>query len=336
MQPCKRLLATGLLASLLLGAQSDLERKCSRCHREIAGNQQRSHHSQSLRRMSDLPQLQSGAPLTFLDERSGTKYSLTNQQLTASLHAQSATLTLLWAFGAGTKGITFVGRAANGDYGQTRVSYYRRISSIELTTGTKRQVMDAHDALADWLSPAERVRCFGCHTTGQADAPPEEITADSAGIHCVKCHGPVEMHLQAVSIGDTDSRIRNPGKFAVAEQIRFCGTCHRAPSSDFGLASVQKVISDRRTVRYPPQRLVLSRCYDESGKLTCTTCHDPHRDLEHSAAHYDRKCKSCHAGMGANGACPVAKADCVKCHMPREELMKYSSFPDHWIRIVRR
>jgi hypothetical protein len=126
--------------------------------------------------------------------------------------------------------------------------------------------------------------------------------------------------------------IQNPGKFSAQDQLKFCGVCHRQPVEE-----LSSVILDKATIRFPAQRLSLSRCYDESeGRLKCTTCHDPHENLPLTMAAYDPKCLSCHAGKSAIGSpCLVSKKDCVSCHMPVEPLMKHSQFADHWIRKVR-
>ena len=39
-----------------------------------------------------------------------------------------------------------------------------------------------------------------------------------------------------------------------------------------------------------------SLCYTKSGKMTCLTCHDPHRKVPASGrmAHYKKACLGCH------------------------------------------
>jgi predicted CXXCH cytochrome family protein len=64
-------------------------------------------------------------------------------------------------------------------------------------------------------------------------------------------------------------------------------------------------------------RFLDSACYvRSSGKLTCTTCHNPHDVLRGEAARvrYAQVCRTCHDS-------PVhrqpASGDCVSCHMPK-------------------
>jgi hypothetical protein len=315
--------------------------KCAVCHPGIAKIHAVGDHAQTLRRVEQIPELLKQVPLSFHDSKHEVNYRLERSpgpklgfDLTASKDGRSEKLHLIWGMGAGRKGITFIGRDKTGRYGESRVSWYQRIQLLDLTTGAEfSKPKGAEEALAGWLDSSERQRCFGCHVTHQAEAIPEEIQQASAGIQCERCHGPGSEHVQAVGSGKAvGDSIGNPGKLRAAEQLRFCGQCHREPSSNFG-----QIMTDKATIRFPAQRLVLSRCYDESeGRLKCTSCHDPHENLPKSMAAYDPKCLSCHAGKSAIGSpCLVSKKDCVSCHMPVEPLMKHSQFADHWIRKIR-
>jgi hypothetical protein len=71
------------------------------------------------------------------------------------------------------------------------------------------------------------------------------------------------------------------------------------------------------------EQLHLSRCYQKSATLTCTTCHNPH--AEPTAAkrdtHYHAACASCHPPERCT-VDPLVRAKespqnrCVQCHMP--------------------
>jgi Cytochrome c554 and c-prime len=344
------LFATMLLIEAYLGRGAHLfandeflgSQKCASCHSDIASVQLTSEHARTLRKMKAVPELLKALPLHFSDRAKAVEYRLEKStldasglDLVASKDGSTERLQLIWAFGAGRKGMTFVGRSSSGEYGQGRVSWYERINALDITTGGDQEpVRVAHDALGQWLSQKEREECFGCHVTRQAEALPELIEESNAGVQCERCHGPGQKHVEAMTLGKTQQglAIRNPGKFGAAEQLEFCGVCHRAP-----LANLSEAVPDSRTIRFPAQRLVLSLCYDESdGKLKCTTCHNPHENLQESPAYYDQKCQSCHAGSRSMGSrCPVSGKDCVTCHMPRVPLMKHSDFADHWIRKIK-
>ena len=133
----------------------------------------------------------------------------------------------------------------------------------------------------------------------------------------------------------TDKNIFHPGKLDGFAQAQMCGVCHGRPPEDTDLAMINLIQQAPNTVRFPTQRLVLSRCFNESdGGIRCTKCHDPHTDEVRSS---DVVCGDCHRkGLRARvKICPVAKAGCATCHMPKEQVMANSSFTDHWIRVVR-
>src|SRR5262249_11311743 len=117
--------------------------------------------------------------------------------------------------------------------------------------------------------------------------------------------------------------------------------CHKAPLS----ASPDKP----NFIRFQAPTLVESRCYTESGSLSCVTCHNPHRDAGHNAAEYEAICLRCHPAAGRLAgpdggdslsaklwaACPVNPTGyCLGCHMPRvADAVPRAVFTDHHIRI---
>ena len=67
-------------------------------------------------------------------------------------------------------------------------------------------------------------------------------------------------------------------------------------------------------------RMRKSACFLKSGgKLTCSSCHDPHSVLRAEAAvsYYRAKCVACHPSVGVSGHPVLATSDCRTCHMPR-------------------
>lgn len=291
--------------------------------------------------MSDLL---NAVPLRFVDGTNASEYQLEKSanpkftlDLVATKNQRLERLNLLWGFGAGRKGVTFIGRTGTGDYGQGMVSWYRKINKLDITTGLKIKVNDAHEALADWMTAPQLEHCFNCHVTRHADALPETMDEKDAGIQCERCHGAGKKHLEAAASpqGDPGRAIGNPGKLKAIEQLYFCGACHGTPPGATAVHTISRNMADARTVRFPAQRLVLSRCFNESqGRLKCTTCHNPHENLPQAAGYFDSKCQSCHDGrQGSTRRCPKADRNCIQCHMPRETgFMTHSDFADHWIR----
>jgi formate-dependent nitrite reductase cytochrome c552 subunit len=124
--------------------------------------------------------------------------------------------------------------------------------------------------------------------------------------------------------------------------VALCGECHTAPATT--------TAKDSGFVRYQASGLVLSRCYTESGQgLSCTTCHDPHKDVETDAAYYESRCLKCHPATAPSAdrttADPVVtrrscrinpRSGCLDCHMPRiKNAVPRTVFTDHQIRARR-
>src|SRR5207247_1930779 len=101
-----------------------------------------SNHFRTLRRVETMSDLLNAVPLRFVDGTNASEYQLEKSaspkftlDLVAAKNQQVERLNLLWGFGAGRKGITFIGRTNTGDYGQGLVSWYHKINKLDITTG---------------------------------------------------------------------------------------------------------------------------------------------------------------------------------------------------------
>ena len=159
-----------------------------------------------------------------------------------------------------------------------------------------------------------------------------KVDALTPGIQCGRCHEGTTVHstkMQPVP--------KKLGKLSSEETADFCGQCHRT----WATIATQGP-NNITNVRFQPYRLVNSRCYDATDdRIRCTSCHDPHDDATPALSAFDARCNACHAAGGKAKAgaklCPVAKAGCTNCHMPKVEIPSaHNKFTDHWIRIERR
>jgi hypothetical protein len=95
-------------------------------------------------------------------------------------------------------------------------------------------------------------------------------------------------------------------------------------------------LSDPVTVRFQPYGLLASRCFRESGGLSCLTCHDPHTDaVRGDSSFYVARCLSCHAASAPPAvACRRRERfNCLPCHMRKAAAMAHLTFTDHRIRV---
>lgn len=278
------------------------------------------------------------------------RYEITSKSSSSvySVHeaAKSASVQLGWAFGYGEVGQTYVYQQ-NGAFYESRLSYYRELQGLDITTGhSHSKPATLAEAAGRQLDAEETQHCFRCHstasTTGNSFDPGHLIP----GVSCEACHGPGALHAAAMQAEDFEQGkkvIFDPHGLSPVQSVEFCGACHRT-KWDVAMAG----ITGAATVRFQPYRLETSKCWGESGdaRLTCYSCHDPHKPLVHDSASYDERCLKCHASNAhaptvqldhPAPTCPVSAKNCVTCHMPKYELPEmHSKFTDHRIRIVRK
>ena len=252
---------------------------------------------------------------------------------------------LLWAFGVGRMGQTYI-YEKSGVFYEAHLSFYSNLQGLDVTPGQSLSLPASPEEAAGRAMPAAETRsCFGCHTTASTTKGRFDTDRLFAGVTCEACHGPGAKHISAVKAGDAagiENSVLNPDRMGPEDAVDFCGACHRSWED---VVSNGGVGLGMLNVRFAPYRLENSRCWKQGDKrLTCTSCHDPHKPLVQNVQAYDLACLQCHATTRGSkrkdhhpgAACPVATRECVTCHMPKYEPANlHSQFTDHWIRVVK-
>jgi predicted CXXCH cytochrome family protein len=182
-------------------------------------------------------------------------------------------------------------------------------------------------ALGRVLSPTFEGKCLTCH-----GEPGTLGAGKQGGVRCESCHGPGSGHVQAIARGEAATGILNPKKLTAERALAVCAPCHSGFSYRADPLPKEVLVSSQ----VPALRQ--SECFIQSGEtLTCTGCHDPHRDgvraeVERASV---KVCLGCHASAAKERAaiCPIqASEGCTGCHMPRLEEGVFH-LTDHWIRV---
>lgn len=182
-------------------------------------------------------------------------------------------------------------------------------------------------ALGHVLSPSFEKKCLTCH-----GEPRMGDKLSSGGITCEHCHGPGQAHLLALAKHTPDKGIINPKRLSTAGQIAVCATCHQ------GFANVVDPLPQDLAISNQVTAIQNSECFRQSeGNITCTGCHDPHRDAPRQALETTsiQTCLGCHSEKLAQHAavCPVNQTgQCIGCHMPNQSKGSFT-MADHWIRV---
>jgi hypothetical protein len=322
-----------LLLTFAYAGATDLS--CARCHPQEVAHCKTTAMARALETVVDCAILKKHPKLTFSEgaysseiERDGDR-----SLLTVTRGDQKLSVPLLWAFGRGRAGQTYVFEYKGGFY-ESRVSFFDDIQRLDLTMGAAGASPTTIEQAAGRLMDAEGTRdCFGCHSVGGVVERTLHFETLTPGIGCESCHGPASAHAAAMVAGHPNqSPMKKLSALPSEDIFDLCGSCHRTWSqiAAHGPRGVNNV-------RFQPYRLTNSKCYDPSdGRISCTACHDPHSGPIRQASFYDSKCSSCHVRGSRAKACSVAKANCVTCHMPKIPLPgSHALFTDHEIRIVR-
>ena len=201
---------------------------CGRCHQDMVAAQRNTPMAHAVKpatadaftNMPRLMQFRTGTyDYSVSQTATGAEYATTNGQ-------QSASAALTWVFGDRQFGDTFLYQR-NGIYFESRVSYYRALNGLDLTTGrTRFQPSRIDTALGRRMSPDEPPLCFGCHSTASStdgQFHPERLIP---GVSCEACHGPGAQHVAQMSLehdARTSTLIFNPARLSPADSVDFCG-----------------------------------------------------------------------------------------------------------------
>lgn len=305
---------------------------CRPCHQAVCDSYART----AMARTSGpaLPNLIEG---TFRHARSGVVYRVLRRAGQAILTYERpgdpglhGSQTLEYSVGSNTEGRTFLFRI-DGFLYQAPINYYAEKAVWDMSPGYAGL---KHMELDHPVTPS----CLYCHASRVQAPEPGTVNRYRGdpflqdGVGCERCHGPGGDHVAG------KGPIVNPAKLTGERRAGVCRQCHLE-----GQASITE--PGKRLTDYRPGRklsdylatfvyedaarkglgavshvesLQSSACKRASGDaLTCTTCHDPHREPgpAEKADYYRRRCLGCHAGK-AEGHHP-RQPDCTACHMPK-------------------
>jgi len=176
---------------------------CAKCHASKVASQKKNAMAHAATRTADSEILRLHDHFTFrlgpYHEEIVTKGE--KSVLTVSDEASSLSADLLWAFGVGHMGQTYIYQR-NGSFYESQLSYYAASQSLNITPEHSPSIPSNIEAAARRrLTPAETRRCFGCHTTASVAKDQFDANAAVLGVTCEACHGPGANHAAAMKSG---------------------------------------------------------------------------------------------------------------------------------------
>jgi len=333
---------------------------CAGCHEQIYREFRRTPMGRSMSVASDPGLLKlASKPVEVVSSQSSRRFEVFRQgdsvyQSESEAGTFQTSLKLEYAVGSGVNGYTYIVR--RGDYlFQAPLSYYSRAGKWELSPGYE---------FADYgFRRAVPAACIACHSgraqpvsgqDGRYGEPPFRELA----IGCENCHGPGQLHVTELGKGlKSSGSIVNPAKLTARMAEDICMNCHQR--GDTRVLQPGKDYLDFRPGTYLNDTLAIfklssgedadllehhsamkaSKCFRASGgRLSCLTCHDPHRSPvgEEAIAWYRSKCRTCHSDSSCKLPTRARQAqgnDCTACHMPKRTAgpISHSALTNHRI-----
>ena len=354
------------------------QQACKTCHTEIWNAYTQTHSmARSLYAAVDVPLVSAEQPDVF-DPQGPCRYEIarheTGMQQTEEFVDSSGvtvyrdTVQVDYAVGSGQRGWSFL-TDRGGILTQAVATWYSGRQVWDLSPG---YVPENHPRFSRRISDG----CVACHAGRTSHLPGEPHrfgtpVFQELSIGCERCHGPGKEHVDfhtATVPGTGQDPIVNPAQLGFAQQLSVCYQCHlhgeerivRNGRSEFDfrpgevLSDVWATFVRAPTVQQgdsieavsPVEQMHSSRCFQQSDqRMTCTTCHDPHRlpAQEDRTAYYRQRCLDCHEQT--DSTCAVdqptrlltsAEDSCIQCHMPSMSAtdVPHTAQTDH--RILRR
>lgn len=249
----------------------------------------------------------------------------------------------------------------NGYLHQAPITFYTQKGTWDLAPGFEKGLNSRFDRKIE-------LECISCHNGYPefVEGSLNKYTTVKLGIDCERCHGPGSIHVANKQKGDIvdtsqgpDFSIVNPRRLNTEQQNNLCQRCHLQgvavlnDGKTFMDFLPSQTLSKTMNVFMPVysgddknmimashvERMKMSNCYVNSGKMSCITCHNPHVSVKFTPQEqYINACNSCH---NTKDVCTekleirnAKQNNCITCHMPKNGSIDipHVAVTDHYIR----
>ncbi len=239
--------------------------------------------------------------------------------------------------GSGTKGQSYLSWDDDELY-QLQVSYFNPTDSWTNSPGIPMELMEQG-------RPAN-AKCLECHTTFAKNTALYGMgnSYDKSqiiyGIDCERCHGPSRKHVTF----HKNNPEMNEARFVVShdtlsqlQRLDACALCHSGVRMDIQPAFLfltgdkltdyslpDSNVKDLKEVDVHGNQYDLlraSKCFKETERMDCTSCHNPHKSERGNVLSFNKKCMECHSMNSVfcnvdSSLSSQKNTNCIACHMP--------------------
>ena len=309
---------------------------CAKCHKDIAAAQSTTAMARTWDAASTLPTGFNQKKVEGPDPALAYEVRSSRGKLEVSIAEPAGVNTVLpvqAVIGGNRHGVSFLAqvRELSGSHlvrptlVEARYAYSPRGSLILSPGFHTEKPASLESAMGRVLSAGFEQRCLSCH-----GKPGTLGAGEHGGVRCESCHGPAANHVDSLTVAGAKPILPEP--LAGPKSIAVCAQCHTGLSN---INHADPVPGDLLVSSQVPA-LQHSECFRQSGgTITCTSCHDPHRDASDLAERSTKTCLHCHAAANPkhSSICPVnASTGCPGCHMPSTNLNGFS-IADNWIAV---
>lgn len=342
---CLSSAAALLMLACAPAGKAQAKATCATCHAGVVDHYAHAPMRHAMELPGANPALAEHTDMTLTQNGFTYHVVTTNGKTTYSVTDGHDTLTLpvSWYFGQHSQ--TWV-LEKDGEMYESLVSYFLRKQGLGTTPGDERvKPHTLTEAMGRKLPVWETRSCFNCHASNALHDEKLTLEQLTPGLNCERCHAGAEQHMADAVQNNFKTVPPHLRRMTAQQTSNFCGQCHRTWDT-----VLRNHWHGPAFVRFQPYRLQNSQCFiGNDRRISCTACHDPHQQVNHDLAFYDGKCLACHGEAKTSSlrtsadakplpmykVCPVAKANCVSCHMPKVDLPGgQAQFTDHDIRIV--
>jgi len=249
----------------------------------------------------------------------------------------------------------------NGYLHQAPITFYTQKGKWDLAPGFEKGMSSRFDRKIE-------LECISCHNgyPNLVEGSYNKYNNVQLGIDCERCHGPGSIHVANKQKGDIvdtasgpDFSIVNPKRMTTDQQNSLCQRCHLQgiavlndgksfldfrPSEE--LSKTENVFmptysgsENHMIMASHVERMKMSKCFIQSEKMSCITCHNPHISVKFTPqTQYINACNSCHQ---SKNQCTekmevrnTKQNNCVTCHMLKNSSIDipHVAVTDHYIR----